>query len=375
MESKQAGTEAKADFVPGLALSRSFFTEAVQPILGEEFPDLRYAAALLGSGSEVLGFDDAMSSDHHWGPRVQLFVDEAAHGRYAAAIHERLRHRLPHSFGGYPTNFSEPDPNDNGVQHLQTIDSGPVNHRVSVSTIARFLDSYLSFDSAQPIAPEDWLTFPQQKLRTLVAGGVFHDEMGLAEMRARFAWYPHDLWLYLLAAGWARIGQEEHLMGRAGFAGDEIGSALLGSRLVRDVMRLCFLMERQYAPYPKWFGSAFARLDCAQEFSATLRRALAAETWQARQDALIPAYEALARMHNRLSLTDPLPETVRDFWGRPFKVIAMQGFGDALLGRITDPAVHRIAQRALIGSVDQFSDNTDLLEAASLRTNLRQLYT
>ena len=36
--------------------------------------------------------------------------------------------------------------------------------------------------------------------------------------------------------------------------------------------------------------SAFARLDCVPEFSTTLRRALAAETWQARQAALIPAY-------------------------------------------------------------------------------------
>jgi hypothetical protein len=29
-------------------------------------------------------------------------------------------------------------------------------------------------------------------------------------------------------------------MGRAGLAGDEIGSALIGARLVRDIMRLCF---------------------------------------------------------------------------------------------------------------------------------------
>lgn len=29
-------------------------------------------------------------------------------------------------------------------------------------------------------------------------------------------------------------------------------------------MRLCFLMEKQYAPYPKWFGTAFAQLDCAE---------------------------------------------------------------------------------------------------------------
>ena len=49
-------------------------------------------------------------------------------------------------------------------------------------------------------------------------------------------------------------------MGRAGFVNDEIGSALIGSRLVRDIMRLTFLMEREYPPYAKWFGTAFSCL-------------------------------------------------------------------------------------------------------------------
>jgi hypothetical protein len=34
---------------------------------------------------------------------------------------------------------------------------------------------------------------------------------------------------------WNRIGQEEHLMGRAD-RGDEIGSAIIAARLVRDLM-------------------------------------------------------------------------------------------------------------------------------------------
>ncbi len=133
---------------------------------------------------------------------------------------------------------------------------------------------YLSFDLDREIEPIDWLTFPEQKLRTLMAGAVFHDDIGLQAVRDRFAYYPHDVWLYLLAAGWARIGQEEHLMGRAGYVGDEIGSALIGARLVRDIMRLCFLMERQYAPYPKWFGTAFQQLNAAATLTPILQQAL-----------------------------------------------------------------------------------------------------
>ena len=71
-------------------------------------------------------------------------------------------------------------------------------------------------------------------------------------------------------------------------------------------MGLCFLMERQYAPYPKWFGTAFARLACAGELSPTLLKPLRAKTWQQREAALTAAYEHLAAMHNALQITEPL---------------------------------------------------------------------
>ncbi len=361
-------------FIPGLTLCSHFYSEAVRPILEDAFPGLAYSAALIGSGSEVLGFDDAMSTDHHWGPRVQLFLGEDDDQRLAEAIHTALANRLPYTFRGYSTNFSEPDPTDNGVQILTVLQSGPVNHRVSVSTVRGFVQDYLGYDISTPLTPAEWLTFPQQKLRTLTAGAVYHDGIGLDAVREQFAWYPRDVWLYLLAAGWARIGQEDHLMGRAGLVGDELGSALIGSRLVRDVMRLAFAMERQYAPYPKWFGTAFSRLACAPELTPHLLAAQTAATWQGRERHLIPAYEALARMHNRLGLTDPLPETTISFFGRPFQVIALHGFGDALLAQISDPEVRTIASRRPIGNIDLISDNTDLLEGTDWRPVLRQLW-
>ena len=67
-------------FTPGLELSRAFFAEIVRPLLVDRFPELRYGAALLGSGSEILGFDTEMSTDHNWGPRVDLFFEVNADG-------------------------------------------------------------------------------------------------------------------------------------------------------------------------------------------------------------------------------------------------------------------------------------------------------
>jgi hypothetical protein len=368
------------DFLPGLELARHFYHDAVRPVLQARLPRLRHAAGLLGSGSEVLGFDTPMSADHGWGPRVDLFLadedfaDEADLAATRAAVAAALRAGLPHRFRGYPTSFTAPDPADHGTQHLEVRDAGPVDHKVAILTPRHFFREYLAFDLAHEIAPADWLTFPEQKLRTVTRGAVFHDEVGLEAARTRFAYYPRDVWLYLLAAAWARVGQEEHLMGRAGVVGDELGSALIGARLVRDVMRLAFLMERTYAPYAKWFGTAFARLACAPALSPPLRAALAAATWEEREAHLVPAYEQVAALHNALGLTDPLPATVRDFFGRPFRVIALRGFADALLARIEDPAVRRLAERPPIGSVDQLSDSTDLVAHAGWRATLRRFY-
>jgi hypothetical protein len=363
------------NFISGLELSGLFYLEAVKPILDAHFPHLRYGAALIGYGSEVLGFDTEMSADHDWGPRLMIFLEENDFAARHENIHEVLSRELPFEFRGFSTNFSPPDLTDNGTQRLEILENGLINHHVEILTLRGFFLDFLDFDLRQPIEPADWLTFPEQKLRAITSGAIYYDEIGLRETLSKLAYYPHDVWLYLLASGWNRIGQEEHLMGRAGMVGDEIGSAIIAARLVRDLMRLCFLMEKQYAPYPKWFGKAFSELECAAALSPVLKRVLAAETWREREKFLAVAYEDIAALHNRLEITAPLTAKAANFFGRPFLVIHLHGkFADEICQLITDPAVKRLAEKPLIGSLDQFSDSTDILSDARWRENLRKLY-
>lgn len=363
-----------ATSVTGIKLSERFYWEAVRPLLDRHYPNLAHSAALIGDGSEVLGYDDSISTDHHWGPRVMMFVQPEDYDRAASSLRALLGDHLPRRFDGFPTSFTPPNPMDNGVQLLHEVEEGPVNHRVDVQTPAEFIRHQINFDLGQTLQPIDWLTFPEQKLLSITAGAVFYDAIGLAQLRDLFAYYPHDVWLYLLISAWARLGQEEHLMGRAGQVGDELGAALIGARLVRDVMRLCFLMERSYAPYAKWFGTAFLRLRSGVELYPVLQRVLAAGTWQEREQHLSIAYEHVARMHNRLHLTRPLPERTRQFFGRPFQVIALHGYADALCAQIQDPQVRALASGRRIGSVDLFSDNVDLVANSHFRPTLRKLY-
>jgi hypothetical protein len=194
----------------------------------------------------------------------------------------------------------------------------------------------------------------------VTAGRVFHDGLGQLEpIRAKLRYYPRDVWLYLLSAQWRRIAQEEAFVGRCGQVGDELGSCLVAARLVRDLMCLCFLMERRYAPYIKWFGSAFAQLECAQELQPILTRVLEAGSWQKREEHLTAAYEFVAKMHNDLGITDPLPVQVSQFYARPFLVIHADRFVDAIRAAIKSVEVLALAEH--LGAVDQFIDSTDAL--------------
>jgi hypothetical protein len=79
----------------------------VRPLLAEGFPRLRYAAGLLGPGSEVAGFDSQRSADHDWGPRLQVFLTDSDAAHYAAPLTAMLTSRLPATFRGFPVAFPD----------------------------------------------------------------------------------------------------------------------------------------------------------------------------------------------------------------------------------------------------------------------------
>jgi hypothetical protein len=348
------------EFIPGLKLSETFYLSAVKPILDEDFPGLEYAAALVGACSDVLGYDDAISTDHHWGPRLLLFLLEGDYEALRARISEILSAKLPYTFQGYSTNFGEPD--GIGVRLMSESDSGPVNHMVEFHTVRAFVKDYLGVDPYDPVRAVDWLTFPEEKLLRVTGGKVFHDEPGeLSMVRGKFSYYPDDVWFYMLASQWQKVSQEEAFVGRCGDVGDELGSRVIAARIVHQLMRLCFLMERAYAPYSKWFGTAFSRLQCAPVLAPVLSGVLSAETWRERERHLSEAYRIVAEKHNALCITEPMSTEVSNYHTRPYLVIHAGRFVDGIKQRIQSEEVRNILP--MIGSVDQVSDSSDLLDS------------
>ncbi|MDR3642456.1 MAG: DUF4037 domain-containing protein [Candidatus Doudnabacteria bacterium] len=358
-------------FIPGLELSKLFYQKEIKPILDKEFSKLKYSAALFGWGSEVLGYDTEISRDHHWGPRVFIFLSEKDYPKLKDKIHKAIANNLPYDFMGYSTNYSKPAPN--GVRRAIKITSGPVDHMVNVYTVKSFYELRLRFDQTKNITVENWLTFPQQRLLEMVSGEVFYDGLGeLKKVREKFSYYPKDVWLYMLACQWIKISQEEAFVGRAGDVGDELGSQIVAARIVREIMKLCFLMEKRYYPYSKWFGAAFGALKISKNLAPVLRKVLVSKNWKEREKWLAQAYEIVAKNYNALKITKPLSSKVSSYYGRPYLVIHADVFAEAIKKVIKDPRVKGI--KTNIGSVDQFTDSTDVVENLKLCEQLEFAY-
>jgi hypothetical protein len=138
------------------------------------------------------------------------------------------------------------------------------------------------------------------------------------------------------------------------------------------MMRLALLLDRRYAPYQKWLGTAFARSrhhDALPEhMSVTVTGSDAAE----RQNALGRALTTLARRHDDVGLTEPVDPRLRPFQSRPAVVLMCDRFADATRATVTDPY---LAALPLVGSVDQAVDSTDVLSDPDRFRRLASLYT
>jgi hypothetical protein len=359
------------DFIPGLVLSELFYTEAAKPILETRFPQISHSAALLGWGSEVLGYDDIQSSDHHWGPRFFLFLSAQDHEKYRNAIAEALSHDLPHRFRGYATSFGEPD--EIGVRLPKETETGPVHHMIHFETIEGFFGWYLGCNPHQTLTAADWLTFSEHKLLAVTSGKVFHDGLGeLEDIRQKFDYYPREVWLYQVAAQWIKISEEREFVSRCGDVGDELGSTVIAARQVKNLMRLCFLIERKYAPYSKWFGTAFSKLECAAELGPVFKQVLLSQAWKERERHFSAAYRVIARMHNALKITRTIPEEMSQYFGRPYLVFEAPDLVRDIIKSFTDEEVKAIKHG--LGSVNQFVDSTNQLSNNSLCEMLKVFY-
>lgn len=331
----------------GAQLSRSYFERVVRPLVETRWPGLPYAAARLGSGSDVLGLDDAMSRDHDWGLRLDLLVP----AEIVPSVDGHLAEHLPKTFAGHPVRFA-------------TTWDPAVRHRVQVQTARDLAVMRLGLDPTADLTPADWLSLTGQAVLEVAGGVVFADHSGeLDGIRRRLEWYPDDVWRHVVATDWARLAQELPFVGRTGERGDEVGSRVVAARLVGVALHLGHLLERRWPPYAKWLGTSFAGLARAGTSTGPLHAALAAGDWRGREQGLVDALRRLNRVQAEVGLPT-VDDPVAPFWGRPYRGVREDAV-TVVSDSIRDPAVRALPRG--VGSAEQWSDNADLLTDARLR--------
>ena len=339
----------------GAELACRYYEEVVGPLLAARRPGLRYAAGRLGSGSDVLGVDDAESRDHDWGLRLTVLVDADD----VSDISALLAAELPDSFAELPIRFATSwDPT--------------LTDKVEVSDPTSFATSRLGvsparLDPSEEVDPLDWLRLTGQSVLEVTAGPVFIDTPGtITAIRDRLAWYPHDIWLYVVACAWQRLSQELPMVGRTAEAGDDLGSRVIAGRLCRDVIHLAFMLERTWPPYPKWLGTQLRTLPAGEVVTRALTVAMSADNCMTRQDGLVNAISALHERQREVGL--PTAEAATEqFWNRSYRTVPAAAIS-ILTREIGDPAVRRLPIG--VGSVEQWIDNADVLSNPARRAQL-----
>lgn len=342
------------DLRTGIDVARAFHAEVVGPLLASELPGLAYAAARLGSGSDVLGFDDATSRDHDWGCRLTVLVDEAD-AAVAPKIDEVLTDRLPETFAGLPVRFPVTwDPTD--------------THNVEIATVHAFAASRLGVDPhLLPTLPNlAWLTVTGHGVIEAVGGPVFTDgTRELAPLREALRWYPPDVDRYVLACAWASIGERLTMLGRTAYRGQELQSRLLGAQVTLGLQHIAFLVHRTWMPYKKWREARFLLLPDASSLVPHFETALSAAPVGDREQALAQAAQALLEVQRARGLPSP-DQAMGPFWDRPHMAVN----GEVLRLLLADIEDDTLRKLPLTGAPEQWVDSEQVLSNPELRMAL-----
>ena len=100
-----------------------------------------------------------------------------------------------------------------------------------------------------------WAAISEEQAAAAVNGEIFRDDEGLiTEARQQLAeFYPDRLWYAKMAEAAVKIAQYgQYNYGRCMKRQDYVAAAFAYTGFMQEVIRLCFLVYREYMPYYKW---------------------------------------------------------------------------------------------------------------------------
>ncbi len=126
-------------------------------------------------------------------------------------------------------------------------------------------------------------------------------------------------------------------------------------------MRLCFLYTNTYAPYGKWFGTAFSKLKIDESIKSHINKAVSADDANEREKSLVEAQLEIANLHNASRLTEKVDVMIEDYYGRDIKVIFAEKIVEAIQAKLLNTPFENIP---LVGSFSQHIGFADVADEA-----------
>lgn len=243
----------------GLDIAKDYWLKWGEPWLASHYPELLDSMGVgIFSGSDVLGADDALSRDHGWGPRFDVFREELG-GLSNETLQEEMLAASPGQWDGF----------QNRYQFTPSIQvHNPLEYFANQFAGRRL-----------PASPADWVCC-EYKLPNLEShlhyvrhGVVFHDPAGiLKEVQAKLHTYPDDIWFLRMAQLCFDIAHygEYNYCWRLAKRKDPVAAEMAIGSFLQAVMALSIVMDRDYAPYWKWVHHVFRGRAIASRLDAHL---------------------------------------------------------------------------------------------------------
>lgn len=236
----------------GLELAEAYYRTYGKEMLQTKFPQVvgQAAVGLVGYGSECLGFDDALSMDHDYGPSFCVWLPRETYEQYGAQM-QAAYEELPQEFMGCPGRVTQKQGRG----------------RVGVLCLEDFYLGILGRDTV-PAADAEWLALSEESLSAATNGKVFEDPLGRfsAVREGLLQYYPKAVWIRRLVQALAKAAQAgQYNYARAMKRGERIAAELSLAEFIRESMQIVYLLNRKYAPFYKWMRRGLRELAVCAE--------------------------------------------------------------------------------------------------------------
>ena len=241
----------------GLELSKLYYETFGKKMIIQNFQEIEHkiAIGLVGEGSECLGYDDDISTDHDFEPGFCIFLTNEDYDKYGFRL-QRAYNDLPKEFMNYRRSLLNP----------------VGGARKGVISISDFYKKFLGYDTP-PDTIEKWLYTPSQMFKTSTNGKIFRDDLGIFSNIRNIILngYPEDIRLKKIAANTIFAAQSGQYNYQRIAKRNDIGACILClNDWTTKIISIVHLLNNQYEPFYKWVFRSLKDLHILNEIDSLL---------------------------------------------------------------------------------------------------------